>query len=83
MKKLFVVLLVSLTAGCSTYTSHDRWNEWALAHECKPTGKQKILLAGSVYATPQRRKVFEFSCNVGIVWSDLGNYAKYNEWLTL
>lgn len=83
MKVILTVGLLAALTGCATYTSKDKWNDWARANNCVATGNKKILLAGSVYSVPQRRKVFEFRCDTGVVWSDLGSYAKHNEWLTL
>lgn len=81
MKCAFIIMTLLLTAGC--YSNQDRWGDFAAKNGCVATGRKKILYAGSVYAIPQRREVFEFACQDQRVWSDLGEYAKYNEWLQI
>lgn len=83
MKALIFAALAVALVGCSSFTAQDRWKAYADAHKCEPTGRQKVLLAGSVYTIPQRRKVYEFNCETGKVWSDLGNYTRHNEWLSI
>ena len=82
MKTLIAALAALTISGCA-YTSKDVWNDYAKANNCKPTGDKQVLLAGSVYQIPQRRVVYLFECNGKRVWSDLGNYAKHNEWLAI
>lgn len=81
MQYLIAVLAVLTLSGC--YSNQDRWQSFAEKNECQATGQKKTLLAGSVYKMPQRRVVFEFQCQDQKVWSDLGNYAQYNEWLQI
>lgn len=83
MKKLATISALLLCAGCAGNPNRDNWNQFAEKNDCIATGKQKVLLAGSVYSIPQRRIVYEFKCGNQIVWSDLGAYAKYNEWLSI
>ena len=81
MKYLVILALSTVLAGC--YTSQQRWTDFAEKNACSSTGAKKVLYAGSVYKMPQRRVVYEFQCQDQKVWSDLGNYARYNEWLEI
>ena len=77
---VFCALLV--LGGC--YSSQDRWKDFASKHECNATGRSKVLLAGSIYSPVQRRVVHEFGCaDDQRVWSDVGSYGRWNEWLTI
>lgn len=82
MRPLLIFALLIL-GGCASQTSQDRWNSFAASNSCVQLEGKKTLLAGSVYTIPQRRVVYLFECNGQQVWSDLGSYAKYNEWLTI
>lgn len=82
MKIAAVLCAVLILSGC--YTSQDRWRDFARKHDCTPTGRTKVLLAGSIYSPAQRRVVHEFDCAEDQrVWSDLGSYGRWNEWLTI
>ncbi|AXC36534.1 hypothetical protein HOT57_gp90 [Pseudomonas phage phCDa] len=81
MKYVIVLIGLALLYGC--YSNQARWAAFADKNQCVATGRKKELLAGSIYKIPQRRVVFEFQCGDQKVWSDLGNYTRYNEWLEL
>lgn len=81
MKYVAVLATIALLYGC--ISSQDRWAAFAEKSNCVATGRKKELLAGSVYKIPQRRVVYEFQCGDQKVWSDLGNYTRYNEWLEI
>ena len=83
MKSAIALSALLICAGCSGNPNRDNWNRFADKNNCVASGKQKVLLAGSVYSIPQRRVVYEFKCGDQTVWSDLGAYARYNEWLSI
>lgn len=81
--KIILVTACLFLAACSSDPNRERWETFSKQNNCVALGKSKKLLAGSVYSIPQRRIVYEFKCGSQKVWSDLGNYAKYNEWLEI
>ena len=81
MKYVAIFAIIAVLAGC--YSNQDRWLDFARDHNCQPTGQKKTLLAGSIFQMPQSRVVYEFSCGENKVWSDLGEYGRYNEWLQI
>lgn len=81
MRIMAFLAIIALLAGC--YSNQDRWLDFYRDNNCIATGQKKTLLAGSIFKIPQSRVVYEFQCGTNKVWSDLGNYGRYNEWLQI